>query len=145
VSDARNGIVPRELIPSATELFFKELKSTLGFHQYQFQTLEPVEGWADLALTTFMYLEWHRRHQMSRGDLSDDQKRWWQHQRTYGQCQAVRLACEQTELQFIADWLETPGGIRAKTASSTIAFPRNTRHSDGLGQKPRNIKTGASS
>ena len=30
------------------ELFFKELKSTLGFHQYQFQKFEPVEGWVDL-------------------------------------------------------------------------------------------------
>ena len=42
------------------ELFFKELKSTLGFHQYQFQKFEPVEAWAELALTTFMYLEWYR-------------------------------------------------------------------------------------
>ena len=30
------------------ELFFKELKSTLGFHQYQFQKFEPVEGWVEL-------------------------------------------------------------------------------------------------
>ena len=29
------------------ELFFKELKSTLGFHQYQFQKFEPVEGWVE--------------------------------------------------------------------------------------------------
>ena len=38
------------------ELFFKELKSTLGFHQYQFQRFEPVEGWMELALATFLYL-----------------------------------------------------------------------------------------
>jgi IS4 transposase len=30
------------------ELFFKELKSTLGFHQYQFQTFAAVEGWMEL-------------------------------------------------------------------------------------------------
>ena len=30
------------------ELFFKELKSTLGFHQYQFQKFEPVVDWAEL-------------------------------------------------------------------------------------------------
>ena len=30
------------------ELFFKELKSTLGFHQYQFQKFEPVQAWAEL-------------------------------------------------------------------------------------------------
>jgi len=63
VTDARNGIVPRYAILSATELFFEELKSTLGFHQYQFQAFEPVEGWAELALTTFMYVEEYRRHQ----------------------------------------------------------------------------------
>jgi DDE family transposase len=94
------------------ELFFKELKSTLGFHQYQFQKFESVEGWVELALTTFMYLEWYRAQQMSRRDLSDEEKRWWQHQRTYGLCQAVRLASEQNELQYIADCLETPGGTR---------------------------------
>ena len=92
------------------ELFFKELKSTLGFHQYQFQKFEPVEAWAELALTTFMYLEWYRVQRMSRRDSSDEEKRWWEHQRTYGLCQAVRLASEQNELQFIADRLETLGG-----------------------------------
>ena len=51
------------------ELFFKELKSTLGFHQYQFQKFEPVEGWAELALTTFLYLESYRVQQMARCDL----------------------------------------------------------------------------
>ena len=35
------------------ELFFKELKLTLGFHQYQFQAFEPVEGWAELSLRPF--------------------------------------------------------------------------------------------
>jgi Transposase DDE domain len=109
------------------ELFFKELKSTLGFHQYQFQAFEPVEGWAALALTTFMYLEWYRIHQMSRRDLSNAEKRWWLHQRTYGLCQAVRLASEQNELQFIADRLETTGGIRALKRIVRNSFPKEYR------------------
>lgn len=109
------------------ELFFKELKSTLGFHQYQFQAFEPVEGWAELALTAFIYLEWYRVQQMSRRDLSDDEKRWWQHQRTYGLCQAVRLACEQNELKFIADRLETPGGIRTLKRIIRNSFPKEYR------------------
>jgi hypothetical protein len=46
------------------------------------------------SLTAFLYLEWYRVQQMSRRDLSDEKKRWWQHQRTYGLCQAVRLASE---------------------------------------------------
>jgi hypothetical protein len=87
------------------ELFFKELKSTMGFHQYQFQKFEPVEAWAELVLTAFMYLEYYRVQQMSRRDLDDEEKRWWGHQRTYGLCQAVRSASEQNELKYIADRL----------------------------------------
>ena len=94
------------------ELFFKELKSTLGFHQYQFQGFEAVEGWVELALAAFIYLEWYRVQQLARRDLSDDEKRWWRHQRTYGLRQAVRSASEENELRYIAERLETPGGIR---------------------------------
>jgi hypothetical protein len=94
------------------ELFFKELKSTLGFHQYRFSKFEPVEAWVELALTAFLYLEYHRVQQLMRRDISDEEKRWWEHQRTYGLIQAVRSATEQNELQYIADRLETPGGVR---------------------------------
>jgi hypothetical protein len=109
------------------ELFFKELKSTLGFHQYQFRKFEPVEGWAELVLTTFMYLEWYRVQQMSRRNLSDKEKRWWQHQRTYGLCQAVRSASEQNELKYIADCLETPGGTRKLKRLIRDSFPMEYR------------------
>ncbi len=66
----------------------------------------------ELTLATFMYLEWYRVQQMSRRDLNDEEKRWWQHQRTYGLCQAVRWASEQSELEYIAHCLETLGGTR---------------------------------
>jgi hypothetical protein len=109
------------------ELFFKELKSTLGFHQYQFQKFEPVEGWMELTLTTFMYLESYRVKQMSRRDLSDEEKRWWRHQRTYGLCQAVRLASDQNELKYVADCLETPGGARRLKRIIRDSFPKEYR------------------
>ena len=86
-----------------------------------------MEGWAELALTTFMYLEWYRVQQMSRRDLNDDERRWWQHQRTYGLCQAVRLASEQKELQYIADCLETRGGIRRLKRVIQNSFPKEYR------------------
>ncbi len=94
------------------ELFFKELKSTLGFHQYQFQNFEAVEGWVELALATVLYLEWYRAQQLARRGLSEREKEWWRRQRTHGLCQAMRQASEQAELKYIADRLETPGGIR---------------------------------
>jgi hypothetical protein len=109
------------------ELFFKELKSILGFHQYQFQEFEPVEGWVELTLTAFLYLEWYRVQQMSRRDLSDEEKRWWRHQRTYGLCQAVRSTSEQNELKYIAECLETRGGTRKLKRLIHNSFPKEYR------------------
>jgi hypothetical protein len=93
------------------ELFFKELKSTFGFHQYRFRTFECVENWVELALTAFLYLETYRVEQLARRGLTEKEKQWWRHQRTHGLCQAVRSASEQSELKYIAQRLETPGGI----------------------------------
>ena len=109
------------------ELFFKELKSTLGFHQYQFQRFEPVEGWMEVALTAFLYLEHYRAQQLRRRDLSEEAKRWWRHQRTYGLCQAVRQASEQTELKYLAERLKTPGGIRKLKQILRDSFPKEYR------------------
>ena len=97
------------------------------FHQYQFQKFEPVEGWAELALTAFMYLEHYRTRQMSRRDLSDEAKRWWEHQRTYGLCQAIRSSSEQNELKYIADRLQTPGGIQKLKRLIRNSFPKEFR------------------
>jgi len=93
------------------ELFFKELKSTLGFQQYRFQKFEAVEGWSELALTAFLYLEWYRVQRLSCRRLNAEEKKWWRHQRTYGLCQAIRLLEEQSELHYLADSLKTPHGI----------------------------------
>jgi Transposase DDE domain len=120
-------VIERYSLRWQVELFFKELKSTLGFHQYQFQRFDPVEGWVELVLTAFMYLEWYRVQQMSRRDLSDEKKRWWQHQRTYGLCQAVRLASEQNELHYLAECLETPGGTRRLKRLIRNSFPQEYR------------------
>jgi hypothetical protein len=106
------------------ELFFKELKSTLGFHQYQFTEFEPVEGWLEIVLVSFLYLEWYRMQQLSRRDLSEHAKRWWLHQRTYGICQAVRLTTEQNELKYIADRLDTDGGVRRLKRLIRNSFPK---------------------
>lgn len=94
------------------ELFFKELKSTLGFHQYRFRTFDRVEGWDELTQVTVLYLEWYRARQLQRRDLSEEKKKWWRWQRTHGLCLAVRQAAEQADLEEIAARLETPGGLR---------------------------------
>jgi hypothetical protein len=94
------------------ELFFKELKSTLGAHHYRFRKFAPVERWMELVLATFLYLEWYRASQLQRRDLTSQQKRWWCAQRTYGLCQAVRQTAERNELKFLAGQLRTPRGVK---------------------------------
>ena len=93
------------------ELFFKELKSSLGFAQYRFKRFEAVEAWASLAISTFLYLEWYRAKQLRSSRLAAEGKKWWGWQRTHGLCQAVRLAAERAEIDFLAKRLETQGGI----------------------------------
>jgi hypothetical protein len=94
------------------ELFFKELKSTLGFHQYRFRQFDRVEGWDELIQVTFLYLEWYRADQLRRRDVAEEKKKWWRWQRTHGLCQAVRLAAEHADLKEIAQRVETPTGLQ---------------------------------
>jgi hypothetical protein len=93
------------------ELFFKELKSTLGAHQYQFRRFEAVEGWMELAVTSFLYLEWYRHQQLRRRGLDEKARNWWHRQRAFGIIQAIRLAASQKELHYLEDRLKSPGGI----------------------------------
>ena len=72
------------------ELFFKELKSTLGFGRYRFRSFAKVEAWAQVCLVSFVYLEWRRARALRRRQLSKAQRRFWESQRSYGGCQAVR-------------------------------------------------------
>jgi hypothetical protein len=94
------------------ELFFKELKSTFGFHQYRFQSFQAVENWVELALTAFLYLEDYRARQLARPKLSEKEKAWWRHQRTHGLCQTVCSASQQSELKYLAERLRTTSGIK---------------------------------
>ena len=94
------------------ELFFKELKSTLGMHQYRFRRFDAVRQWVELALLAFLYLEWYRARELRRRNLSPEHRRWWERQRTYGLCQAVRQLTERNEIRLLARQLTTPRGIR---------------------------------
>ena len=94
------------------ELFFKELKSTLGFDQYRFRKFEQVEGWLELVLVTFLYLEWHRARQLARSDVTKEEKERWHRQRTHGLCMAMRQAVDRADLDYLAEAVQTPGGVR---------------------------------
>lgn len=94
------------------ELFFKELKSTLGFDQYRFRKFEKVEGWLDMTLVTFLYLEWYRVRQLRRSDLSKEEKERWRRQRTHGLCIAMRQETDRADLDYLAEAVQTKGGVR---------------------------------
>lgn len=109
------------------ELFFKELKSTLGLHQYRFRQFAKVEGWVAVCLLTFLYLEWYRSRQLRRRDLTTKDKAWWRWQRSYGLCQAVRQEAEETELARLAEWTRTPGGVKRLKKQLRAAVPAEYR------------------
>ncbi len=108
---------PREVVELYSlrwqiELLFKELKSQLGLHQYRFRDFRKVAAWVDLALLSFLYLEWLRAKKLRDTRLTQKERDWWRDQRTHGLLQAVRHELEvqeQTELTRLAS---TKTGIR---------------------------------
>jgi hypothetical protein len=109
------------------ELFFKELKSTLGLDRYRFRKFVQVETWVKLVLAAFIYLEWVRARQLRKRSLSAKQRAWWQAQRTYGLSQAVRQSAEQKELVLLAAALETPGGRKRLSKILRQSHPKEYR------------------
>jgi hypothetical protein len=110
------------------ELFFKELKSTLGLHQYRFRSFAKVESWMALCLLTFMYLEWYRASQLRQRALTPKQKDWWRWQRSYGLCLAVRQQAEEADLTRLAKWTRTRSGIKKLKRLLRAARPLEYRH-----------------
>lgn len=94
------------------ELFFKELKSTLGFHHYRFRRYEKVENWVQIALVAFLFLEWIRGRHLRSRRLSTKEKDWWRSQRTHGLCRAVRQTAEEAELGELTRLTKTKTGIK---------------------------------
>jgi hypothetical protein len=109
------------------ELFFKELKSTLGLDQYRFQSFAAVESWIDAALTTVLFLEHLRAQRMQDQRLSEERREWWAGQRLHGLCAAYRQECEGKELHYLAERLKTPGGIAKLKRLLNAATPPEFR------------------
>ena len=109
------------------ELFFKELKSTLGFTQYRFEKFSAVEAWAEIAITTVLFLEHQRAKRLQDRRLSEESRRWWASQRLHGLCMAYRQECEGRELKYLSDRLKTPGGITKLKRLLTAALPTEHR------------------
>ncbi|MBC7819079.1 MAG: transposase [Planctomycetaceae bacterium] len=109
------------------ELFFKELKSTLGFHQYRFQDFAAVRAWAEIALTTVLFLEYERAQHLTDRRVPPDPRRWWQSQRLHGLCSAFRQESAGRELKYLADRLKSAGGIQKLKRLLAAALPKEYR------------------
>src|SRR5690606_9694790 len=109
------------------ELFFKELKSTLGFAQYSFQDFRAVKAWVEMAITTVLFLETERIKHMQDRRLSEETRRWWGAQRLHGLCHAYRQHCAAAELKYLAERLKTSGGIAKLKRQLTAALPPEYR------------------
>jgi hypothetical protein len=92
-------------------LFFKELKSTLGFAPYRFRRYVKVAGWAQACLVSLVYLDWYRAQQLARRDLPGDERRWWGEQRSHGVCAALRQEAEDHDLSQLLRWSATRTGV----------------------------------
>lgn len=109
------------------ELFFKELKSTLGVGQYQFERFEAVEAWMNCAIATVLFLEQLRARRLKDRRLSKERRRWWRAQRLHGLCEAFRQECLGVELKYLSERLKTPGGIKKMKRLFTNALPQEYR------------------
>ncbi len=109
------------------ELFFKELKSTLGFGQYSFIDFHAVEAWVELALTTVLYLEYERILHIQDRRLSVKRRQWWSRQRLHGLCHAVRQQIETEELKYIEKRTKTAGGLKKLQRLLAAAIPQEYR------------------
>ena len=109
------------------ELFFKELKSTLGFAQYSFHDFNAVKAWVEMAITTVLFLEHERIKHIQDRRLSKESRRWWEAQRLHGLCHAFRQECAGNELKYLSDRLKTPGGITKLKRLLAAALPTEYR------------------
>jgi hypothetical protein len=109
------------------ELFFKELKSTLGFSQYRFQSFQAVKAWVETAITTALFLEHLRAERLSNRRLSKEARRWWEAQRLHGLSAAFQQECSVQELKYLADRLKTSGGITKLKRLLQAAIPPEYR------------------
>lgn len=109
------------------ELFFKELKSTLGFAQYRLESFAAVRTWVDAALLTVLFLENQRATRLRDRRLSAERRAWWAAQRLHGLCAAYRQECAAQELKYLAERLKTPGGVRKLERLLTAAIPPEFR------------------
>jgi hypothetical protein len=109
------------------ELFFKECKGVLGLDPYRLGKFTQVEGWVELCLSAFCYLEWYRARQLLRDDLSPEERQRWLHARAHDLCLLVRRRLEQEGAEAMIEMMQTEEGRAELAAALRDACPGATR------------------
>jgi len=120
-------IVELYLLRWQIELFFKELKSTLGMHHYRFRNFKCVEAWVEACFITFLYLEWIRARHL-RSPKTARQRQWWNCQRTHGLALAVCQRIAERQILILHRRTATPWGIKTLRKLLRDAMPKEYRH-----------------
>jgi hypothetical protein len=110
------------------EVFFKELKSVLGMHQYQFAEFHRVETWVEACLITYIYLEWVRLRRLQSNGLTDKERRWWTSQRSYGLASAVRQGIAEQDLRTLHEQMKSPYRVKKLRKLLRNALPKEYRY-----------------
>jgi hypothetical protein len=121
------GVIELYSLRWQIELFFKELKSTLGFDQYRFQSFAAVRAWVEVAITTVLFLEYQRAQRLRDRRLTAERRAWWTAQRLHGLSAAFRQECEGRELKYLLERTKTPGGIAKLQRLLAAATPPEFR------------------
>lgn len=121
-------IVALYLLRWQIELFFKEIKSSLGMHHYRFRGFEAVEAWVEACFITFLYLEWIRVLRMRKRRLKKRERQWWSCQRTHGLSLAVHQRLAEKDILAIHRCTATDSGIKRLRKLLRNAMPIEYRH-----------------
>ena len=119
-------IVELYLLRWQIELFFKELKSSLGMHQYRFRDFDRIRAWMEVYRITFHYLEWVRAKEMHAS--SGRERTWWSGQRTHGLCLAVCERLDEALLLSLQRQTSTQAGLRKLRKLLRKALPTEHRN-----------------
>ena len=105
------------------ELFFKELKGTLGLAQYRFRKFAKVAGWVQACLVAFCYLEWYRWQRLHCPVASVPEKDWWRWQRSHGAALHVTRQAEEHDLTRLWRGTCTKTGLKRLRRTLRQALP----------------------
>jgi len=92
------------------ELFFKECKSTLGLADYPLRKFREVEGWVNVCLLAFLYLEWYRVQMVQQSQGAPGERERWRRQRSHGLALAVQQDVERQDIEVILEMGQTKEG-----------------------------------